>query len=75
MYFMFRIVQEDDTHNVVPKIRQLKNSIGFAPPHRRPTNNFEKLQANNDVQRIKNKKFTHIHTCIKNSNINMKSNG
>ena len=41
MYFMFRIVQEDDTHNVVPKIRQLNNSIGFAPPHRCPTNNSD----------------------------------
>ena len=39
MYFMFRIDQEDDTHNVVPKIRQLNNSMGFAPPHRCPTNN------------------------------------
>ena len=34
MYFIFRIVQEDDTLNVVPKIQQLNNSTGFAPSHR-----------------------------------------
>ena len=40
MYFVFRKVQEDDTHNVVPKIRLLKNSTAFAPPHRCSRNNF-----------------------------------
>ena len=41
MYFIFRIVQEEDTHNAVPKIRQLKSSTAFASPHRCSRNNFE----------------------------------